>query len=71
MCPENFEIADKRASGRLGASRCLALPYDRLARLLTPPEGRLTRSWESQFKLTPLSTRRWDELGLPEPEDLT
>ncbi len=62
----NAELAAKRASGRLGPVRGVAMRYDALAAVLDPKtrgRGDVTaRAWESQFKLLPLLRRVWEEL---------
>jgi hypothetical protein len=65
LAVENIEFAAKRNSARLGPSRALLINYDQLAHFLNPSEDRGERGWDSQFKLMPLYTKRWDELGLP------
>ena len=62
----NPEYREKRASRRLDPVRTVVLPYDELARRLDPKtrsDADVTgRVWESQFKLLPLYSRRWEEL---------
>jgi hypothetical protein len=67
LSTQNREFAGKLASGRLGPTRAVTLAYDDFAQLLSGASGggESERSWETQFKLVPLYTRRWAELGLP------
>jgi hypothetical protein len=65
MAEQNKEFAGKLASGRLGPTRAFPVTYDAFARLLSGGDD-TKRSWETQFKLVPLYTKRWEELGLPE-----
>ena len=62
----NHEYRDKVESGRLENIECLLLPYDDAALLLDPKTNKNTdvenRSWESQFKLTPITTKLWQSL---------
>lgn len=64
----NREFAGKRSSGRLDATRAVALPYDRLAAHLDPKTrseaDRAGRVWDTQFKLLPLYKQLWHEYGL-------
>ncbi|MCK6549793.1 GH3 auxin-responsive promoter family protein [Myxococcota bacterium] len=62
----NAEYAAKRVSARLAAPRVCVLPYDVIAEALDAkrtgaPMG-ASRAWESQFKLTPLIKRRYEEV---------
>jgi hypothetical protein len=66
----NSEFADKRFSARLGQTRGLLISYDRFAQLLMKRGSQHGRMWNTQFKLVPLYNRRWDEMGLPDVEDL-
>ena len=70
LCRQNAEFFAKLKTGRLGPTAPVFLNYDRVAKQMTPPDRHQGRSWETQFKLVPLSTRRWDEMALPEPEEL-
>lgn len=65
----NNEFALKLGSGRLDPTRTLFVNYDRFARLMRKNDRSIARKWDNQFKLVPLYTRRWDELGLPPIED--
>jgi hypothetical protein len=65
MAEHNREFAGKLASGRLGPTRAFPVTYDTFARLLSGGDD-AERTWETQFKLVPLYTKRWGELGLPE-----
>ena len=57
----NQELASEHESNRLAPTRAFALPYETLAASLgqrTACDGnRSQRSWEPQFKLTPLNQR--------------
>lgn len=68
LCDLNEEYAAKRNSGRLAPPDVSILPYDRLAAALDAQRAVDTsggrRAWESQFKLTPLTRRRWEELSV-------
>jgi hypothetical protein len=57
----NDEYAAKRSSARLAAPVARGVPYDRLAAALVAETG--ARSWDSQFKLAPLTRRLWEEVG--------
>lgn len=65
----NEEYASKRDTGRLAAPDVSVLPYDRIARALSSAASSSDtserRAWDSQFKLTPLVCRRWEELSVP------
>jgi len=61
---QNREFAAKLASGRLGPTQAVHFSYDTLARLMQGGDDG-ARGWETQFKLVPLYTKRWEELGLP------
>lgn len=71
----NHEFRDKLQSGRLSNVAATLMPYDDVACLLDPKtnlaEDVAGRSWESQFKLTPLTGKRWEQLATanlePEP----
>ena len=67
---QNHEFAAKRDSGRLGPTQAIFLNYDHLAQLLKSSEASHNRDWDSQFKLSPLLPRQWDEVGLPPLEDV-
>ena len=62
----NQEYNDKLESGRLGAIECKLLAYDDVAFLLDPKTNKNAdvdnRSWESQFKLTPITSKLWQDL---------
>lgn len=62
----NREYADKRASGRLAPPSAHVMPYSRLAQALDAARTGGTpgsmRGWESQFKLTPLTRRRMQDV---------
>lgn len=66
----NAEYAAKRASARLAAPKVRVLPYDVVAEALDAKrtgaaKGSASgghRAWESQFKLTPLIKRRYEEV---------
>ncbi len=62
----NAEYRDKRESKRLAAPRFALVVYEDLAAGLDArthsDEDRALRSWESQFKLTPLTRRLYEEL---------
>lgn len=64
----NREYRDKRESGRLGPIKFVSAHYDDVVKYLDPrldnPEDKKLRSWESQFKLTPLTLKLWQDLGL-------
>lgn len=64
----NHEYRDKRLSQRLGALTVFIDAYDRIARHLDPKTRHgsdvQNRSWESQFKLTPLTQIVWQKIGL-------
>ena len=66
LCDINQELASKHESNRLAPTRALALPYEALAASLdrrTASDGdRSQRSWESQFKLTPLTQRLFEDV---------
>ena len=66
----NDELRAKRASARLGPVRLERLPYDALAAALQRGAPG-ARGWETQFKLLPLSTRTWEDVGLDAREVLT
>jgi len=63
---QNSEWAGKQRSQRLGPTEVIGLPYDTLAQHLGGAQDADQRGWETQFKLLPLYTRTWSELGLPE-----
>lgn len=77
----NPELASKQESGRLGPTRPVVLAYEALAGALDGRGETGARAWETQFKLLPLTSRRWESLGLearradgggasaPEPRD--
>jgi hypothetical protein len=67
LASQNQEWAGKQSSGRLGPTQAYAVPYDTLAHHLGGGESAEQRGWETQFKLLPLYTRTWEELGLPDP----
>jgi hypothetical protein len=65
----NRELAEKRASGRLGPTVPVVLPYDDVAAALEPRArgvDRAARAWDTQFKLLPLYRRLWHEHGIPD-----
>lgn len=59
----NHEYADKRASGRLAPADASVIPYDRLAAALHGGADDGRRGWDSQFKLTPLAKRPWEDFA--------
>ena len=64
----NRELAEKRASGRLGPTLAVVMRYDAAAAALEPRARGVdasARAWDSQFKLLPLYRRLWHEHGLP------
>ena len=65
----NSEFSEKQKSGRLGSTRGVAMSYDHLAACLALAGSPAARSWETQFKLTPLMPHLWCDLGLTEPEE--
>jgi hypothetical protein len=69
LADRNPEFASKRSSGRLEPTRALFIDYDRFARLMRKNDCSITRKWDNQFKLVPLYTRLWGELGLPPLEN--
>lgn len=66
LAEANPEYRDKRESSRLSAPRLVVVPYEELAAALDrrtrSDEDRAVRTWESQFKLTPLTRRLFEEL---------
>lgn len=62
----NQEYRDKRLSGRLAAAEVTLLPYARLAEALDDLRSdggdNRARSWESQFKLTPLTRTKLQDI---------
>jgi hypothetical protein len=66
----NTEFLSKQNDGRLGRTVAVPVGYDRIAALLSGSTGKQGRPWEAQFKLLPIYARRWDQLGLPDVEDL-
>ncbi len=62
----NTEYAAKRETGRLAEPVVVILPYNRLAEGLDSASAAENRSWESQFKLAPLTRRVWEETRLGE-----
>lgn len=64
----NGEYREKRRSGRLGAVRVVTAAYDKVVRHFDPKTTTAVdikfRTWESQFKLTPLTRKLWEDLGL-------
>lgn len=63
----NRELAAKHASGRLGATVAVAMPYDRLAAALDPKSRAAgddrARVWDTQFKLLPLYRVLWEDVA--------
>jgi hypothetical protein len=62
----NSEYAAKRQSGRLAPPEARLMAYNRVAEALDAqrtgaPSGH-DRAWESQFKLMPLTRRRWEDV---------
>jgi hypothetical protein len=66
LCTSNQRLASKQESNRLAPTRALALPYEALASSVdrrTANDGdRPQRSWESQFKLMPLTQRLFEDI---------
>lgn len=66
LAEANAEYRDKRESARLAAPRFALVAYEELAAALDrrtlSDEDRAVRNWESQFKLTPLTHRLYEEL---------
>lgn len=62
----NQEFSDKRQSGRLGETHVSFLDYDRLAvcidRRTKSNQDVSHRTWESQFKLSPLCLVPWEQI---------
>jgi uncharacterized membrane protein YGL010W len=67
MCDLNTELAAKLASGRLAPTRAGIVPHEALAialdRRTRSDDDIAKRAWESQFKLTPLVKKRWEEIA--------
>ncbi len=63
LCAVNNEYADKRKSGRLAPPDVSILPYAQIAAALSGG-GEGERSWESQFKLTPLTRKTMQDVEL-------
>lgn len=63
----NSEFAGKRSSGRLAPTLVTPVGYEALAVAMDTrtrtAQDRLERAWESQFKLTPLTRRLWEDLS--------
>ncbi len=63
----NHELAAKRSSGRLARPQASITTYDELAQVLDrrthTDDDIAKRSWESQFKLTPLVKTPWEEVA--------
>lgn len=68
LAERNEEYAGKRGSDRLGPPSAHLLPYDTIAAALDSlrlgKDDAGGRSWESQFKLMPLTRVSWEEAGL-------
>jgi hypothetical protein len=67
LAAQNAEWRAKRQSGRLAPTRAVVVPHEALAMAYdrrTDGEASVAaRAWESQFKLTPLVKRRWEDVA--------
>ena len=69
----NSEFSGKVESGRLGATSSVVMSYDKLAATLdaktVDAEHAEKRTYDNQFKLLPLYSRLWQELGFSDDSD--